>query len=52
MYPSKSLSKVQYKSVKKFIVNTKEMQSEIKKIQSSRSYKEAKDVLYPIPATR
>ena len=51
MYPSKSLSKVQYKSVKKFIVNTKAMQSEIKKIQSYRSYKRAKDVVYPISIT-
>ena len=51
MYPSKNLTKVQYNSVKKFLVNTKAMQAEIKKIQLSRSYKRAKDVVYPIPIT-
>ena len=36
--PNKNKS-VKNNSVKKFIVNTKAIQSEIKKIQSSRSYK-------------
>src|ERR1044072_802872 len=51
MYPSKNLTKVQYNSVKKFIVNTKAMQSEIKQVQLSRRYNRAKDVVYPIPVT-
>ena len=42
---------VQNNSVKKFILNTNAIQSEIKKIQSSRSYKKAKDIVYPIPIT-
>jgi len=51
MYPSKNLTKVQYNSVKKFIVNTKAFQSQIKKIQSSKSYRRAQDIVYPIPVT-
>ena len=51
MYPSRSLTKAQYDSVKKFLVNTKAFQAEFKKVQLSRSYNRDRDVVYSIPIT-